>query len=369
MLCDHVIKTPHAEQAIFASIKREGRKVVLWGAGEMSLYVVRYLQQNDISVECYCDSDGKKNNTFFMGIPVFNYENMKKYLGVQSYHILISTGPQYVDEIRATIVQKEEKNPISYLRGYEIVGDKIDYPYFQVNQRAFERAYALMEDKISKKVFENVLNAKLTGDFSFYEQIKSDDEYFDPEVVRLTDRETFLNIGAFRGNDILEFAKKTSGNYEKIIGFEPDSKTAVELKERLEANRIERVEIYNIGAWSDHDTLAFDSFVGGSSQLASDKAISLDNYVVEVNAIDNILGTTPVTYLQMDIEGAEYNALLGAENTIKRDVPKMAISVYHRREDLFKLPLLVHSFVPSYRFYLRHYTDIQTETVLYCLNS
>jgi FkbM family methyltransferase len=226
-----------------------------------------------------------------------------------------------------------------------------------------------MEDKISKKVFENVLNAKLTGDFSFYEQIKSDDEYFDPEVVRLTDRETFLNIGAFRGNDILEFAKKTSGNYEKIIGFEPDSKTAVELKERLEANRIERVEIYNIGAWSDHDTLAFDSFVGGSSQLASDKAISLDNYVVEVNAIDNILGTTPVTYLQMDIEGAEYNALLGAENTIKRDVPKMAISVYHRREDLFKLPLLVHSFVPSYRFYLRHYTDIQTETVLYCLNS
>jgi hypothetical protein len=69
----------------------------------------------------------------------------------------------------------------------------------------------------------------------------------------------------------------------------------------------------------------------------------------------------------MDIEGSEHNAILGAEQTIKKWKPKMAVSVYHRREDMFDLLLLLKSFVPDYKFFLRHYTDNQTETVLYAI--
>ena len=80
-----------------------------------------------------------------------------------------------------------------------------------------------------------------------------------------------------------------------------------------------------------------------------------------------MLGGLCTTYIVIDIEGAEHNALLGARQTIARWKPKMAVCVYHRREDLFDVPLLLKSFAPTYKFYLRHYTSNQTETVLYAV--
>ncbi len=74
-----------------------------------------------------------------------------------------------------------------------------------------------------------------------------------------------------------------------------------------------------------------------------------------------------VTYITMDIEGSERNALLGGAATIREWRPRLAVCVYHKREDLFDLVLLVKSLVPDYKLYLRHYTDNQTETVLYAL--
>ena len=74
------------------------------------------------------------------------------------------------------------------------------------------------------------------------------------------------------------------------------------------------------------------------------------------------------TFLKMDIEGAEYNALLGAEQTIRRHSPKLAICVYHGYDDLWRIPALIESFNPNYTFYLRHNGGnlIPTEFVLLC---
>jgi len=70
----------------------------------------------------------------------------------------------------------------------------------------------------------------------------------------------------------------------------------------------------------------------------------------------------------MDIEGAEYQAIKGAENTIRRHSPKLMISLYHRNEDMFKLPLLIHSINPDYKFFIRHQLYIPAwETNLYCI--
>jgi hypothetical protein len=82
--------------------------------------------------------------------------------------------------------------------------------------------------------------------------------------------------------------------------------------------------------------------------------VKLDTYVKE-----------PVTFIKMDIEGGEYNALVGAREIIREQKPKLAISVYHRDDDLIKIPLLIHEMLPEYRFYLRHHTPFNVDTVLY----
>lgn len=88
--------------------------------------------------------------------------------------------------------------------------------------------------------------------------------------------------------------------------------------------------------------------------------------LIEAKTIDSLIDEK-VTYLKMDIEGTELKALLGAKETILRSKPKLAICVYHKPEDLIEIPLLLKGLVSDYRFFLRHYSNNDSETVLYAV--
>ena len=87
---------------------------------------------------------------------------------------------------------------------------------------------------------------------------------------------------------------------------------------------------------------------------------------IQVDSIDHLIGK-PATFIKMDIEGSEYEALLGARNTILKCKPKLAICIYHKMEDIWELPGLIYAMCPKYTFYLRHYSFADNETVLYAL--
>ena len=76
--------------------------------------------------------------------------------------------------------------------------------------------------------------------------------------------------------------------------------------------------------------------------------IDLDTYVVRKNL-------PHVDYIKLDIEGAELDMLHGATKTITRWKPKMAISAYHKKEDLWTLLPYIKSLRPDYEFAFRHY--------------
>lgn len=87
---------------------------------------------------------------------------------------------------------------------------------------------------------------------------------------------------------------------------------------------------------------------------------------VAVDALDQLLDDN-VTFIKMDIEGAEYKAIKGAETIIRNYHPKLAISIYHNAEDIWELPRLIMTICPDYKLYLRHYSIAQAETVLYAV--
>lgn len=68
----------------------------------------------------------------------------------------------------------------------------------------------------------------------------------------------------------------------------------------------------------------------------------------------------------MDIEGAGESALRGCAETIKKYKPKLAICVYHKPEDIFEITEYILYLNPDYKLWLRHYTNLVNETVLYC---
>lgn len=75
-----------------------------------------------------------------------------------------------------------------------------------------------------------------------------------------------------------------------------------------------------------------------------------------------------VTFVKMDIEGAEYNAISGMTELIKRNKPIVAMCVYHRRDDFYRLTDLLESICENeYSYYLRQYRFTPTETVCYAI--
>ena len=88
--------------------------------------------------------------------------------------------------------------------------------------------------------------------------------------------------------------------------------------------------------------------------------------MVEVDCVDSLI-KEPVSYIKLDVEGSEYQALLGARKTIETYSPRLAVCIYHKPEDVWELPWLIHEMNPAYQFYIRHYSYTEVETVLYAV--
>jgi hypothetical protein len=118
-----------------------------------------------------------------------------------------------------------------------------------------------------------------------------------------------------------------------------------------------------LGAWNKNETLSFVS-VGEGSKIIDESG---ETETISAVRVDDVLGSEKVTYIKMDIEGAEINALIGAKNIICRDKPKLAISVYHKRSDIWEIPMLLLKYNPEYKFFLRVYSFTGNDTVLYAI--
>ena len=116
-------------------------------------------------------------------------------------------------------------------------------------------------------------------------------------------------------------------------------------------------------AQSSGATLSFSQNGPGSHAVETATGLS-----VETQSIDNLVSEgnlSRVDFIKMDIEGSEMNALLGAEQTIRRYRPRLAISVYHSVQDFIRIPEWIANLGLGYRMYLDHFTIYGEESVLF----
>lgn len=188
------------------------------------------------------------------------------------------------------------------------------------------------------------------------------DQYFDLEYMKPNKEETFVDLGCYDGMTSINFLKWCNDSkLAGIIAFEPDETNIQKCTYNFEQNHA-RYRLIRKGIWNKEGKLSFT----GTGKEDSHVCLKGDN-VIDVTSLDAELINEKVTFIKMDIEGAEKNALLGAERMIKKFKPKLAISVYHRWEDIYDLPEIILNYDPQYTFYLRHYCINPAETVLYAL--
>lgn len=231
----------------------------------------------------------------------------------------------------------------------------------------FERAYSKMGDAKSKRIFVNILNYKITKNEKYLQAMKPDvdDEhyqYFPEDIYDFLEQESFLDVGAYTGDTFTVFNECYQGKWKHYYGLEADGYVYGKLQNEVKPYGDSRVSIYKIAAWDEKTVLSFEENAGSSKMEPAKRG---ENSIA-ADRVDNFLGDKKITLIKMDIEGAEFNALSGMQEIIKKNKPVLAICVYHRRDDFYRLTDFIENTVPNeYRYFMRQYRYTPTETVCY----
>ncbi len=186
------------------------------------------------------------------------------------------------------------------------------------------------------------------------------EQYLDTDVGKDWYKEVFVDMGCWDGATSIRFAKHVGKNLKKVIAFEPDI-TRIDICGQNMAGEGLNFELVNKGAWSKEEVVMFTIEDDNKEMLRQSAEGKLSIYMTSLD----ILTDERVTFIKMDIEGAEIEAIKGCKQHIQRDKPILAICVYHKPEDIIAIPQLLIEYNNQYRFKLRHYTPRATETVLY----
>lgn len=233
-----------------------------------------------------------------------------------------------------------------------------DYP--SIYQEKFDGARELLCDEYSKKVFDSYIEAQ-KGDVEEDILYGTGGAYFN-ELTAGQREGAFLDCGAYDGETAFDYMKFT-GQECKIYAFEPDKVNFKNMSDRVKNSP--NFICLNKGCYSSEKQMPFSSNGDMSSGLHKE-----GNEMVEVTTIDRVVGDDKVAFIKMDVEGAELEALKGARKVIERNMPVLAISAYHKQEDLITLIPYISKLCnrnTRYKLYLRHHGVVQTELVIYAI--
>ncbi len=226
--------------------------------------------------------------------------------------------------------------------------------------------FGYFSDDLSQKIF-----LRKVYDFSGNGQENSDictwPQYYPPEIKRhFSDHEVFLDCGAEYGDTIKQFILEVDGRYDAIYAFEMDACRYNELIKTAVVSD-NRICCFNCGVSDRNDTIEYSTYGCPTyiNAYRTDDNISTAKIRTVDSMIDEGKLLQEVTFVKMDIEGAELDALHGMEKMIIRCRPKLAICVYHKPDDIISIPQYIKKLVPEYKFILRHHSPYDTETVLY----
>lgn len=336
------------------SASKSSTEIVIFGAGVVGHSVAMSMGDGINNLVAFCDNQKTGFNERFQ-IPIITPDQLiNEHSDAQ---LIIACSAEYNDEIYNQVVKMgfDPERISRYYSGYELY----DIDHLKAHYEGYRWAYDFFNDDISKQIILDRIRNYLS--YRKMEHSPAEDQYFDSDVIQLSENEVFADGGFYIGDTSLEFIKRVNGCYDAIYGFEPDLTNLEAARANLAQH--ERAHIIDKGLWDKDETLSF--FPEG----ASSKVDRSGTVTISLTSLDEFFSDKKglPTFIKLDVEGAEKRALMGAEKIIRVAHPKLAICVYHKPEDIYELPQLIMQFDPSYRFTLRHYTPGMWETVLYAI--
>lgn len=334
------------EKELWQYLKETEKPIVLYGMGNGADKIIKVLEEKEIEFKGVFASDGFVRNKTFHGFQISSLLQLEEKFGEMIVLLCFgSTRPEVLQNIHRISAKHELFAP-----DVPVIGKGLfTRAYVEENREKFEFIYNSLADDFSRKTFENTVKYKITGklDYLFECETAADEPY--ESFFNLNNNEIFLDLGAYNGDTVADFISRVK-TYNKIIAVEGDSKTFRKLSVNTE--RFENIRLENV-CISDFCGVGNFGMFGGRNSGAGKSDTE-----APFSTVDDILSGAGVTYIKMDIEGEENNAILGAKETILKYKPKMLISCYHRTEDLITLPQAVFNIRKDYKLYMRHFSSV-----------
>ena len=329
--------------------------IVIYGTGNGADVVIDELEKLGVSPSAVCASNGFVRKRKFRNFDVISIEEAKSTFSNPTFALSFASSlPDVMQDIINLSKNSSFLVPVVPVFGSNIINRQ----FITENSQSINKAYSLLYDEKSKEDFKNIMLFQFTGELSYLLKAESSREEALKDLLKLTDREFYADLGAYRG-DTLEELSKICGGFSEAIALEPDKKTFAKLTENTK--EMKNLTLVQGAAYSQNTTLIFSG--GGGRQ----SALSESGYEVQAYTLESLAKDRKITYIKADVEGAEKEALEGMKEILKTQKPKLCISAYHRSEDIFSLVLQIHTLNPEYKIHLRHHPYIPAwETNLYC---
>jgi FkbM family methyltransferase len=352
-----------------------GRRVVLFGAGGLGRNAMACLRSIGIEPVAVTDNNASLWGTAPAGVGIVSPEDAARLHGGSALFLVAIWNPYHWF--------RETRDRLASLGCRRIVPPSPLYwrfpetflPFYAQDfpHRVFEQAADVLRvggmwsDARSRDEYLRQIRWRALGEWTFDRPAPEDaDSYFLPRVFSLRADEVFVDCGAFDGDTLRAYLARQPEGFRRYIAVEPGEGPFQTLKEvirALPAPLCDRVEPVRCVVGPRRERVRFDDTGDMGSKASTGGASTIESIPIAELAGES----TPVTFIKMDIEGAEHDALLGARPAIERDAPILAICVYHSQDDLWRLPLLMKAMVPGYRMFLRCHEGDGWQTVAYAV--
>lgn len=334
------------QQDVWQTLQATTKPVVLYGMGNGADKIMDWCEQQQVAVAGIFASDEFVRGQSFRGLRVETYAAVRARLG--DFLVVIafaSESPAVLQYFRELEQRHEVVAPhLPLFAGDEVVS----LPWLAQHEQELQQVYDRLADDWSRRVFAAALNYKLSGRLCYLWCCETERSQDLRELFRWRAQETYVDLGAYNGDTIQEFLELVQGQYNRIIAVEPDRRNYKKLAAFAAASGLQRLQTVERAVWNEETELVFSDSGGRQSTLLTDKQST-----VATIAVDTLLQDQQATYIKMDVEGAELQALQGSARQISAGKPKLFVAAYHHDADLFLLPLLLWQLAPDYKIYLR----------------
>ena len=342
---EELLRTP--DRLLWERLRRTDRTVVLYGTGNGADKILAVCREKGIPVRGVFASDGFRQGKLYQGMTVESRQAIFDRCGRAYLTVLLAFGsarPEVLDAVRALMDETELLVP-----DVPAFGDGLfDADFVRRHLPELLAARALLADDESRRIFDLTVAAKLTGEAGFLFDAVSDRSQVLRADIRPETIRTALDLGAYTGDTVRELLD-AGATPERIFAVEPDARTFRKLTAYAAAETRTAVIPVRAAAWDRTEPLTFTSTGNRGATLDCPASPAARTVEIPGRTGDDILGAAHADYIKFDVEGAEARALAGLARHITADAPTLAVSVYHRCEDLFALPLLIRARFPSYR--------------------